>query len=101
MKSTIQSIITNYGDDKIQYGLIHYGDFSSTQVKFGTKFPSLENFKLLIDTLPRYSGGRGVNEALDQANQLFKGATARPNAKKVLVVMTDNASGRTSNVSIN
>lgn len=100
MKSTIQSIITNYGVEKIQYGIIHYGDISSTQVKFGAKFPSLENFKSFIDSLPRYFGGRGVDKALVQADQLFKGAAVRPNAKKVLVVMTDNASGRTTNVSI-
>jgi hypothetical protein len=98
MKSTIKSIITNYGDDKIQYGLIHYGEFAATKITFGDTFPSTDKLKAYIDALPRYTGGVAVNLALEHADRLFKSSKARPQAKKVLVVMTDNASGRTAQV---
>lgn len=98
MKSTIQSIITKYGDGKIQYGLIHYADVSTTKKTFREKFPSMEKLKLFIGALPRYTGGVAVEKALAQASQLFTDSAVRPKARKVLVMMTDNASGRTTKV---
>jgi hypothetical protein len=49
--------------------------------------------KVFIDALPRDSSGALINKALEEATKVFQRAGVRPNAKKVLVVITDRRSG--------
>ena len=94
MKDTISAIIGEYGLDKIRYGLIVFGDTASIKIQFGD-FSNIDNMLRYLNILPKKRSGAALDEALEEAERLFLSSGARPNAKKVLVVITDLASGKT------
>lgn len=49
--------------------------------------------KAYIEALSRDPSGALINKALEEANRVFKDPGVRPNAKKVLVIITDRRSG--------
>ena len=98
MKNTIKQFIDQYGVEKIHYSLILYGDVAVTVVNFNHTFPpSASDLKATIDAQPPISGGPFHDNALEEAFEVFNRTEGRPNAKKVLVVMTDETSGSDSN----
>ena len=97
MKNTIKQFIDQYGVDKIHYSLNVYGDAIVRVVNFNHTFPpSASDLKATIDAQPAISGGPYLKGALQEAFKVFNETEGRPDAKKVLVVMTDKNSGADS-----
>lgn len=98
MKNTIKQFIDQYGVDKIHYSLIVYGHSTVRVVNFNHTFPpSASDLRSAIDAQPAISGGPYLEDALQEAFDVFNETEGRPDAKKVLVVMTDENSGADSN----
>lgn len=98
MKNTIKQFIDQYGVDKIHYSLIVYGNSTARVVNFNHTFPpSASDLRSAIDAQPAISGGPYLEDALQEAFDVFNETEGRPDAKKVLVVMTDENSGADSN----
>ena len=95
MKEAVKMIINRYGVNKIHYSVIVYGNVVTTRVSFADKIPGPEDLKTLIEALPEVNGGSSLGKALKEANRVFDGSGVRPNAVKVLVVITDKSSGMT------
>ena len=92
MKDTISAIVTSYGLDKLHYAMIVFGDGSTTRVSFNESYTP-EELNKFIETVPRRSGGPALTKALKAAENLFLPSQgSRPDAKKVLVLMTDKKS---------
>lgn len=93
MKDTIEEVITEYGIDKIGYGLIVFGDTATVKIEFSnnTNVDELINY---LNIVIKTKGGAALDEMLKEAERLFSAAGIRPHAKKVLVVITDVASGK-------
>ena len=90
MKDIIKSMIDRYGTSSIQYAVITFGNVPITRISFNTAFIGDEALKSLIDSV-RKSSGAFLNRALRGAKNFFE-LQGRPNAKKVLVVITDKKS---------
>ena len=98
MKNTMKQFIDQYGVDKIHYSLIVYGNSTARVVNFNHTFPpSASDLRSAIDAQPAISGGPYLEDALQEAFDVFNETEGRPDAKKVLVVMTDENSGADSN----
>ena len=98
MKNTIKQFIDQYGVDKIHYSLIVYGDSVERVVNFNHTFPpSASDLKAAIDAQLPISRGPFLEGALEEAFNVFNETEGRPDAKKVLVVMTDENSDADSN----
>lgn len=95
MKDTISAIIAEYGLDKINYGLIVFGDTASIRVQLG-EYSKVDDLLRVLSVIPKKRRGASLDEALKEAESLFTSSGVRPHAKKVLVVITDLASGETS-----
>ena len=89
MKDTINAIVNEYGIDRIHYSIIVFGSSPKTFVQFSEKFPRAQVLKDFVSALPRREGGPSLDEALQEGRRLFLSPFVRPNAKKVLVVITD------------
>ena len=89
MKSIIKAIIDRYGTDKLDYSVIVYGNVATKSFTFVTKFPDKDSMKRSVDALPKKEGPVDLVKALEEARNLFTNTPTRPNAKKVLVVVTD------------
>jgi len=98
MQNTIKQFIDQYGVDKIHYSLIVYGGSVERVVDFNHTFPpSASDLKAAIDAQLPIGGGPFLEGALQEAFKVFNETEGRPDAKKVLVVMTDENSGADSN----
>lgn len=93
MKDTIAWIISNYGTGKLRYSVILFGNDAKIELDFDGGISTPNKLIQFVQELPRRSGGPDVISALDKAKTVFKSASARPNAWKVLVVITDKRSG--------
>ena len=88
IKDTIKAVIDRYGKSDIRYSLILFGSLPSRVVSFTeSELLSSELLKKRVDSSSRPSGA-ALDKALDDARMLFEN-TARPDAKKVLVVIMD------------
>lgn len=90
MKEVIKIIFERHGVDSIRPAIIVFGDAVSVRLSFDEKISELDELKERIDNLPRNTGTPDLDAALVEANRLFAGA--RLNAKKVLVIISDDAS---------
>lgn len=95
MKNTINSIINTYGTDAIHYSIIVYGSDATIQRDFADQIPDAESLKRLVSALPASRGGSSTDKALEKAKQVYEGFGVRPDAEKILVVITDKNSGLT------
>ena len=93
MKETINDVIDNYGINKIRYSVILFGSQARQVVGFDSSFTKPAQLEAYISSLDRLSGGSAIDKALEKALESFKEGIMRPNARKVLVVITDNESG--------
>lgn len=94
MQNTIKQFIDQYGADKIHYSVIAFGDTVVRVVDFNHTFPPTANeLKAAIDAQLPLAGGPVLVNALEETRRIFNETKARPNARKVLVVMTDENSG--------
>ena len=92
MKDAIGEIVKEYGLEKINYGLIVFGDTASIKIQFGG-FDKGEDLLRYLAVVPKQSKGASLSEMLEDAEKLFSASGIRVNARKVLVVITDLASG--------
>ena len=94
MQNTIKRFIDLYGADKIHYSVIAFGDAVVRVVDFNHTFPPTANeLKAAIDAQSPLAGGPVLVDALGETLRIFNETKTRPNARKVLVVMTDENSG--------
>lgn len=97
MKDTIAAIISEYQLDKINYGLVVFGDAATIQIEFG-EYSNVNNLLRDLRFIPKKRSGASLADALREADSLFSSSDVRPLAKKVLVVITDLASGESSSL---
>lgn len=83
-------MIDKYGTSRLQYAVITFGNVPRTAISFNGASRGDEALKRLVDSIRRSSGAR-LDKALEEAKLLFE-AKGRPNAKRVLVVITDKKS---------
>lgn len=91
VKDVVKELVDNHPLSSTKYGVIIYSDSPSTKASFSDDYPSDDDFKRLIDSIPRSSGGSVMEKALGEAKKMFDSGS-RENAKKVLVIFTDEAS---------
>ena len=88
IKDTIKAVIDRYGKSDIRYSFILFGNDPSRMVRFAeSELYTTELLKNRVDSFTRISGS-ALDKALEEAKRMFKN-TARPDAKKVLVVIMD------------
>lgn len=73
--------------------MIVYGKTPTVVTHFRNVLPSPDLLKRRIDATPRASDGAALDQALGEAKKVFEQYSTRPQAKKILVVITDNESG--------
>ena len=88
IKDTIKAVIDRYGKRDIRYSFILFGNVPSKIVRFAeSELYTIEFLKNRVDSFSSISGSP-LDKALDEARKMFED-TARPDAKKVLVVIMD------------
>lgn len=90
MKDIIDWVLNKYGVGKIQYGVVVFGNTPSVKVRF-TQPVSEEKLKTILQNTARNTGGANLEKALDEVQRLFD-SSPRPDAKRVLVLVTDKRS---------
>ena len=93
MKDTITWIIGRYGTEKLSYSVILFGGDAKIELDFDGDVSTPNKLIELVRGLSRRSGGSNLIAALEEAKKVFESASARPDAWKVLVVITDKGSG--------
>ena len=93
MKDTLTWIIGKYGTEKLRYAIILFGDDAKIELDFNGDVSTPNKLIEFVQGLPRRSGGSNLIAALKEAQSVFESASARPDAWKVLVVITDKRSG--------
>lgn len=91
MKRIINTIIDRYGVKQVKFSVISYGSKVATRFTFDD--PKQLNHEELIKAVNETNSTTGtpdLEKALDRAKILFE-STARPNATKTFVVLTDVA----------
>lgn len=91
MKKTVQSIAQKYGVDRIHYGVIVFGSVATKHIDFAANLPNRDELVREVSQLPLEEGKPDLVLALQEAKRVFEMKEVRPNAKKVLVVILDNA----------
>lgn len=92
MKRTVQSIVEKYGVNRIHYSVIVFGSVAISHIDFSTSIPDRDELIRKVNQLPKSKDRPDLVKALEKAKQVFELQEVRPNAKKVLVVILDNAS---------
>ena len=94
MKSVMGNIVDKYGIDRIHYGVVLYGERPSIQLRFQNRTMTENQLKRIIVSLPKPSGAPLLDRALKEAMMLLN-SSARPDAKKIVLVITDKGSANT------
>lgn len=89
MKEVIKSIFEKYGVDSLRPAVIVFGDTVSVRMNFQDSLEQ-DALKRLVQGLRPNRGTPDLEKALAEAKTLFSGA--RPHAKKVLVIISDDQS---------
>jgi hypothetical protein len=90
MKKTAKDIVNLYGVHRIRYAAMVFGSTTPTVFGFINSTETKEQVSSKLDGAALVSGPVNMENALNQAKTLFDNANPlRPNARKVLVVMTD------------
>lgn len=95
MKDTIAEVVKAYKLDKINYGLIVFGDAASIKIQFG-RFNKVNDLLRYLAVIPKQTRGAALDEMLKEAERLFAAPGSRVHARKVLVAITDLTSGLSS-----
>lgn len=91
MQDSIKSIIDTYGTTNLRYSVMTFGDGPKVLVPFAERSP--DDLKTIVESVMPSSGTPDLANTLLEAKKLFDGAGARPDAKKILVVIIDSKSG--------
>lgn len=95
IRDTISSVIDQYGIVRTRYAVIVFGKTPTIKVRFTDDFASKGTLKNFVQIIPRTRGDPALAKTLEEAKLLFK-QESRPNAKKILVVITDKKSDDSS-----
>ena len=87
-QEAVTSIADKYGTNNIHYAVFVFGNVAQALVDFDS-YSTTEELKELVTNLPRASGGPALDAAFKLAEQVFSSPSARKDARKVLVVITD------------
>ena len=93
MKETIAWIIGKYGTEKLHYALIVFGANAKTELDFDSSTRTPNNLIEFVQLLRMQPGRSNIIGALKKAVEVFDAENARPDACKVVVIMTDKAFG--------
>jgi len=92
MKDAVEIITDTYGIYTVRYSFIVYGAIANIVFDFKTNFPSRESLKYFIEQSRRATGRPDTKRTLEEVMQVIRGSSVRPSAKKILVLLTDDAS---------
>ena len=93
MKDVISDIMQNYSTNLIHYAVVMYGDEPSVVLKFSDGVTDPDELVSLVKSASTVPGLPALDKALQKAKQLFiEDDAVRPDARKVLVVITDDKS---------
>lgn len=90
MKDIINWVLKKYGVGKIQYGVVVFGNTPTVKVRF-TQPVNEEQLKNILLSTTQNSGGSNLERALEAVRNLFE-SSPRPEAKRVLILVTDTQS---------
>lgn len=92
-KEIIKETVEKFGLHRVRYSLITFGATPDVKIRFDNVFDTEEQLGKLVDNVKKAFGDAALDKALEEARYLFALAEdARPNAMKVLVVITDKKS---------
>lgn len=98
MKEIIKGTVAKFGLFRVRYSLITFGATPDVKIRFDNVFDTEDELGKLIDNVKKALGDAALHKALEEARYLFALAEdARPNASRVLVVVTDKTSDSTEN----
>ena len=89
IKDVTRSFIDKYSTDRVRYGIISYG--STPRIELTLSDSVKPDVKEQVQGILRPGGTPDLARALQLGEELF--SSARPNVKKVLVIITDVKSG--------
>ena len=93
MKDVVTNIMQNYSTNQIHYAVVLYGNEPSVVLKFSQGITDPDRLVELVSSASNIPGGSALDKALQKAKQLFTDDDAvRPDARQILVVMTDDES---------
>lgn len=93
MKDVITNIMQNYSTNLIHYAVVLYGDEPLVVLKFSDGVTDPDQLTGIVISAPDVPGNSALDKALQKAKQLFvEDDSVRPDARKVLVVITDDKS---------
>ena len=93
MKDVVTYIMQNYSTNQIHYAVVLYGNEPSVVLKFSDGITDPDRLVELVSSASNIPGGSALDKALQKAKQLFTDDDAvRPDARQILVVMTDDES---------
>ena len=88
IKHTVDTIIKQYGTDKIRYALMTFGDRPSVIVDFSDG-RGKEALRTTVQQLRRPTGEPDVEKALREAEKLLDNAPPRPGSRRIVVIFVD------------
>lgn len=88
IKDTVDTIIKQYGTDKIRYALMTFGDRPSVIVDFSDG-RGKEALRTTVQQLRRPTGEPDVEKALKEAEKLLDNAPPRPGSRRIVVIFVD------------
>lgn len=91
MKDAVDSIIKQFGTEKMRYAVVTFGSRSSVDVNFGA-YRGKDQLRTNIQQLSRPDGDPDLERVLNEAQNLFEKASFRPGSRKVLVIFIDKKS---------
>lgn len=93
MKDVMADIMKNYSTNLIHYAIVSYGDKASVLLKFSDGVTEADDLVTLVRSTSTVPGGSALDVALQKAKQLFiEDDGVRPDARKILVIITDDES---------
>ena len=95
-KEIIKETVQTFGLSRVRYSLITFGAIPVVKIRFDNVFASEEDLVKIVDNVKKDVGAASLEKALEETRYLFALAEdARPDAKRVVVVITDKKSDST------
>ena len=92
MRGTIIRIIKRYCIDRIHYSAIVLGSgIPTTSFDFASNIPDQDELIRKVIRLRKRDGRPDLEQALEEAKRIFELREVRPNARRILVVIMDDA----------
>lgn len=100
MKAILTDIMQNYSTNMIHFAVVLYGNEPSVILRFSDGVTDPDRLVALISSAANVPGGSALDKALQTAKQIFaEDEAVRLEARKILVVITDEKSSGDTEVS--